>query len=436
MRLVLLVLLAALPSTLSFTTTASTTPSTASYSYTAGPDYSGSALTIGYVEALVTAVEADAKELLNDLSAATTLCDVAMERLVGILDQKLAAVTLKDKQQHELISLLLEQIKSLQHRLDVALATAASVNQRAQDTATQLTTSVSVDLSDVSSVNTQQGQMMMDLTDQVAEHKDYVIMRINGSVDYVEAKLYEVKDEIYGVHDAVQDRKCEYGFFGVHIEHGIGDAHVQFKTVFDVTPNVSISMVGFTSHLDQHSYSKHGHHGDYLALDKLVDSHDVDESGFSASVLDVSSGNVQLKTVYCSWMACQNLDRMVDVSPPTTTNPPTTTSLPLTTTTPLEGVNFGIIALTVSGVTGTVCAPDDLDNDAVVQNFLRIVCGLLGLGDVLRAVATPTGATDFWDLDPCTTTSGDNLETYGQCAVMQPCSGTCGTCGINLTCTG
>nr|KAG5701039.1 hypothetical protein BaRGS_008760 [Batillaria attramentaria] len=202
------------------------------------------------------------------------------------------------------------RIKSLQHRLDVALATAASVNQRAQDTATQLTTSVSVDLSDVSSVNTQQGQMMMDLTDKVAEHKDYVIMRINGSVDYVEAKLYEVKDEIYGVHAAVQDRKCEYGFFDVHIEHGIGDAHVQFKTVFDVTPNVSISMVGFTSHLDQHSYSKHGHHGDYLALDKLVDSHDVDESGFSASVLDVSSGNVQLKTVYCSWMACQNLDRM------------------------------------------------------------------------------------------------------------------------------
>nr|KAG5701040.1 hypothetical protein BaRGS_008761 [Batillaria attramentaria] len=281
------------------------------YSYTADTEYSGSSLKIGYVEALVTAVEADAKELLNDLSAATTLCDVAMERLAGILDQKMAAISLKDKQQHELISFLLEQIKSLQHRLDVALATAASVNQRAQDTATQLTTSVSVDLSDVSSVNTQQGQMMMDLTDKVAEHKDYVIMRINGSVDYVEAKLYEVKDEIYGVHADVQDRKCEYGFFGAHIEHGIGDAHVQFKTVFDVTPNVSISMVGFTSHLDQHSYPKHGHHGDYLALDKLVDSHDVDESGFSASVLDVSSGNVQLKTVYCSWMACQNLDRML-----------------------------------------------------------------------------------------------------------------------------
>ena len=78
-----------------------------------------------------------------------------------------------------------------------------------------------------------------------------------------------------------------------------------FKTTFDEVPSIAISLVGFSAHLDTQS-PESSHDVDLLALNKEILNTSAD--GFNATVTGVDGDSVFLKHVYCSWMACQNLD--------------------------------------------------------------------------------------------------------------------------------
>ena len=91
----------------------------------------------------------------------------------------------------------------------------------------------------------------------------------------------------------------EYGF-GTFSPNAV--SHVTFKTKFDEVPEVSLSLAGFTAHLDVHSYDAY----DRISLNKAV--HYVTEEGFDITASDFSEGMVEFKYINCVWMACQKLN--------------------------------------------------------------------------------------------------------------------------------
>ena len=66
-------------------------------------------------------------------------------------------------------------------------------------------------------------------------------------------------------------------------------------------PDVTLALAGFVAHLDVHSYDLY----DGLSPNKFV--RNVTLTGFDISAPDLSEGMVEVKYVYCSWMACQEL---------------------------------------------------------------------------------------------------------------------------------
>ena len=97
-------------------------------------------------------------------------------------------------------------------------------------------------------------------------------------------------------------------------EYGFGefspdtDTHISFKTVFEDAPNVTLALRGFQAHLDVDSYDVY----DRLDIEKFVQN--VNETGFDIIAIDRSEGMVEVKHVYCSWMACQKLDEDVELN--------------------------------------------------------------------------------------------------------------------------
>ena len=76
---------------------------------------------------------------------------------------------------------------------------------------------------------------------------------------------------------------------------------ISFKTSFDYPPHVSLVLTGFVAHMDIQSYDT----PDVLSMDKYAQN--ITTSGFNIKSEDLSSGLVDMKCVYCSWMACQGL---------------------------------------------------------------------------------------------------------------------------------
>ena len=79
-----------------------------------------------------------------------------------------------------------------------------------------------------------------------------------------------------------------------------------FKTTFDEVPSIAISLVGFSANLDSPESGYSDHDVDLLALNKEILN--TSANGFNATVTGLDGGNVFLRHVYCSWMACQNLN--------------------------------------------------------------------------------------------------------------------------------
>ena len=107
---------------------------------------------------------------------------------------------------------------------------------------------------------------------------------------------------------------CRISFSFFLGEYGFGefspdtDTHISFKTVFEDAPNVTLALRGFEAHLDVDSYDVY----DRLDIEKFVQN--VNETGFDIIAIDRSEGMVEVKHVYCSWMACQKLDEDVELN--------------------------------------------------------------------------------------------------------------------------
>ena len=89
-----------------------------------------------------------------------------------------------------------------------------------------------------------------------------------------------------------------------------GEHDVVFKTNFTDIPTVALQVVGFKAHLDVNKYGDYKH-TDILGVDKFVDF--VNTGGFGIKVEDNTQGSVVLKSVDCSWSACQSLENDLDV---------------------------------------------------------------------------------------------------------------------------
>ena len=103
----------------------------------------------------------------------------------------------------------------------------------------------------------------------------------------------------------------EYGLATLSPEE---NTNVFFKTRFDEAPTVAMSLVGFSAHLDAQVLNFPGDDEgidddlgfDLFSIDKNID---VSVFGFSATLTGANGSNVELKHVYCSWMACENLNQ-------------------------------------------------------------------------------------------------------------------------------
>nr|KAG5694787.1 hypothetical protein BaRGS_019164 [Batillaria attramentaria] len=257
-------------------------------------------------------LEVDLRDLQEGIGSAQTLCLVGWERLKVIRDKRVAALNLKDEQQFALIDLFKGEIKDLQHRADAALSTTAGAKSRALGTADEIAALGST-LQGVSDTNDEQADRIGNLTDSIAAYKEDIIGQINSRITYLEGNLYDVQDKVDDVHEYVESRKCEYGFIGVNLNGQYTNRRVQFKTVFSSIPTVTISLAGFSAHLDVHKYGEPEY--DVLGIDKYVSTENVDETGFTAHPVDKSTGQVELKTVYCKWMACENIDGELTLPP-------------------------------------------------------------------------------------------------------------------------
>ena len=95
---------------------------------------------------------------------------------------------------------------------------------------------------------------------------------------------------------------------------------VVFKTSFDEVPTVAMSLVGFSAHLDAQAPNFRGDDEgldddfgfDLFSIEKSID---VSAFGFIATLIGAGGSDVELKNVYCSWMACENLDQKSSFCP-------------------------------------------------------------------------------------------------------------------------
>ena len=109
----------------------------------------------------------------------------------------------------------------------------------------------------------------------------------------------------------------EYGLATLSPEE---NTDVLFKTRFDEAPTVAMSLVGFSAHLDAQVLNFPGDDEgidddfgfDLFSIDKNID---VSAFGFTATLNGANGTNVELKHVYCSWMACENLDQTSSLCP-------------------------------------------------------------------------------------------------------------------------
>ncbi|KAK7489962.1 hypothetical protein BaRGS_00018827, partial [Batillaria attramentaria] len=200
--------------------------------------------------------------------------------------------SLKNRQQDALADLFQAQVKELQHRTDAAQAHIDGVIQQASDTSAALH-DLQQQLNTETSTNHAQDSQINHLTGELNHCKQQILEDLESNMD-------ELCEQVNTTEEKASTEQC--------LCAPVNWGNVTFKTLFDVTPDVSLSLTGFSGHLDGHSYD-----ADCLAFNSTAV--DVTTEGFSVELEDESGGDVTLKHLTYRFMACQNLNEELPVCP-------------------------------------------------------------------------------------------------------------------------
>nr|KAG5701827.1 hypothetical protein BaRGS_019038 [Batillaria attramentaria] len=239
----------------------------------------------------------EVETLYQDIGSVNTLCAVNQDRVSLIEGKYPGLFSLKNRQQDALADLFQAQQAS---------DTSAALHDLQQQLNTETST------------NHDQDSQINHLTGELDQCKQQLLQDLEDNVTELCDKVNDTESEVRHVLDFVLSRKCEYGTVSV-CPGELGN--VTFKTLFDVTPDVSLSLTGFSGHLDGRSYD-----ADCLAFNSTAV--DVTTEGFSVELGDGSGGDVTLKHLTYRFMACQNLNEKPDKTEPTEAPTTPTTTLP------------------------------------------------------------------------------------------------------------
>jgi len=263
-------------------------------------------LSFSDVKALLETLESRKNELFARLSHVATLCAVA-DQDIGNVQNGVTLINKANEGLNGFIDSLQAQTKDLTHRADAATAVNSAWQPRVANVFKE--TDIQLDfLQDIETKNDLQEEEINYLRGNATAVTDLLNTLLTDTLEEVIVpEFQQTAADVTDLQIIIDNRKCEYGF--ANLDTGV--AEVNFQTPFDVIPEVTLQLAGFSAHLDvshyhDNSYSKPVN---VLGLDKYVS--DASETGFTINLLDSSQGEVELKSAFCSWSACQ-LDPIVD----------------------------------------------------------------------------------------------------------------------------
>jgi len=263
-------------------------------------------LSFSDVKALLETLESRKNELFARLSHVATLCAVA-DQDIGNVQNGVTLINKANEGLNGFIDSLQAQTKDLTHRADAATVVNRGWSPRLGNAFKELDTQLSF-LQDIETQNDLQDDEINYLRGNATEASELLDTLLTDTLtDVLIPEFEQTAADVGDLQLLIDNRKCEYGF--ANLDTGV--AEVNFQTPFDVIPEVTLQLAGFSAHLDvshyhDNSYSKPVN---VLGLDKYVSNST--ETGFTINLLDSSQGEVELKSAFCSWSACQ-LDPIVD----------------------------------------------------------------------------------------------------------------------------
>lgn len=263
---------------------------------------------LGEVKDYLEELEASKNELFQTLSNIATVCAVADDRFAILQDQYVDFLEFGDITINKFIETFKGQAKEILHRVDAAQADCEAVEATAEYTQSRVTDQISY-LGGLVDLDDEQDEQIesFDLTDWNVFVEDV----IEDVIEDLGDDIGDVSFYLSELEGFLSARKCEYGF--INLSPGL--VNVDFKTEFDITPQIAMQIVGFNAHLDVSHYHDDSYNSgtNVLGLDKYIESSN--STGFSIALQDNSQGEIELKGVYASWSACQYVDESFDFLP-------------------------------------------------------------------------------------------------------------------------
>lgn len=258
------------------------------------------------LEEQVKSLEEAWQNIEKDLSVGRTLNRVGQEKINYIRDLFLPKISLFNKQQDLRISSYAYQLSAIQQRLDKDQANVEEANGWAESARDELAQQVDSLDNGVQADNDAQDSVISELNDDEAKARAGYFAALDQKLADLTGKRDEQVNALHPLVDLIDDRKCEYGISSFNPDETV---FIPFTTRFSEEPKVSIFTTGFTADLDEYSNDYYKYNS--LNLNEFVNY--VNNTGFSVVATDTSDGQVDVRTIFTSWVACQKLDVNIPV---------------------------------------------------------------------------------------------------------------------------
>jgi len=258
--------------------------------------------TLEDVKDLLDAVEQEKVELFEDLAVLSTFCASAASTVSYLQNVFIPQVQFIQEKSNDVANEYRRQVKALHCRVVTAIGSviearslAMSVQDPLEKQMQKLNETDELDMEHEADETELQNSYNAFITSRSVTYPALIASSFDPMFAFVMGLLSDSTE-------AVNNRKCEHGY-GVF---GPGEHDVAFTTNFTQRPEVALQVVGFSSHLDVHTYDDRDYYSvDVLGIDKFVDY--INNEGFGVVLKDNTEGAVILKSVACSWSACEGM---------------------------------------------------------------------------------------------------------------------------------